>query len=157
MLAREPRSFCCLPASWLDSCYYLRPIGFQSLSRTAWAGRHPLATLGIVALPAPVRLDWDHPWLLHHFSSCGSHYPLLHGTSWSRVRESNSPHQLGRLRYYHYTNPAKLVAGPGIEPGTRAYETRVLPLHYPAVVGSAYDYAESVLMLSDLRCRGPDS
>ena len=48
-----------------------------------------------------------------------------------------------------------LVAGPGIEPGTRAYETRVLPLHYPAVVSSAYDYAESVLMLSDLRCRGP--
>ena len=111
MLAREPRSFCCLPASWLDSCYYLRPIGFQSLSRTAWAGRHPLATLGIVALPAPVRLDWDHPWLLHHFSLCGSHYPLLHGTSWSRVRESNSPHQLGRLRYYHYTNPALFGCG----------------------------------------------
>ena len=27
-----------------------------------------------------------------------------------------------------------MVAGPGIEPGTRAYETRVLPLHYPAAV-----------------------
>ena len=27
-----------------------------------------------------------------------------------------------------------LVAGPGIEPGTRAYETRVLPLHYPAII-----------------------
>jgi hypothetical protein len=26
---------------------------------------------------------------------------------WSGVRESNSPHELGRLRYYHYTNPAK--------------------------------------------------
>ena len=26
-----------------------------------------------------------------------------------------------------------MVAGPGIEPGTRAYETRVLPLHYPAI------------------------
>ena len=30
--------------------------------------------------------------------------------------------------------PSKLVAGPGIEPGTRAYETRVLPLHYPAII-----------------------
>jgi hypothetical protein len=28
---------------------------------------------------------------------------------------------------------SELVAGPGIEPGTRAYETRVLPLHYPAI------------------------
>ena len=27
----------------------------------------------------------------------------------------------------------KLVAGPGIEPGTGAYETPVLPLHYPAI------------------------
>ena len=27
----------------------------------------------------------------------------------------------------------KLVAGPGIEPGTPAYETGVLPLHYPAI------------------------
>lgn len=26
-----------------------------------------------------------------------------------------------------------MVAGPGIEPGTRAYETLVLPLHYPAI------------------------
>ena len=26
-----------------------------------------------------------------------------------------------------------LVAGPGIEPGTGAYETPVLPLHYPAI------------------------
>ena len=26
-----------------------------------------------------------------------------------------------------------LVAGPGIEPGTVAYETTVLPLHYPAI------------------------
>ena len=25
-----------------------------------------------------------------------------------------------------------MVAGPGIEPGTVAYETTVLPLHYPA-------------------------
>ena len=29
---------------------------------------------------------------------------------------------------------AKLVAGPGIEPGTGAYETPVLPLHYPAII-----------------------
>ena len=27
----------------------------------------------------------------------------------------------------------KLVAGPGIEPGIQAYETCVLPLHYPAI------------------------
>jgi hypothetical protein len=27
----------------------------------------------------------------------------------------------------------KLIAGPGIEPGTGAYETPVLPLHYPAI------------------------
>ena len=27
-----------------------------------------------------------------------------------------------------------MVAGPGIEPGTVAYETTVLPLHYPAIV-----------------------
>ena len=27
----------------------------------------------------------------------------------------------------------KLVAGPGFEPGTSAYETDVLPLHYPAI------------------------
>jgi hypothetical protein len=26
-----------------------------------------------------------------------------------------------------------LVTGPGIEPGTIAYETIVLPLHYPAI------------------------
>lgn len=26
--------------------------------------------------------------------------------SWSRIRESNPCHQLGRLAYYHYTNPA---------------------------------------------------
>ena len=28
----------------------------------------------------------------------------------------------------------ELVAGPGIEPGTGAYETPVLPLHYPAIL-----------------------
>lgn len=27
-------------------------------------------------------------------------------SAWSGVRESNSQHELGRLRYYHYTNPA---------------------------------------------------
>ncbi len=27
----------------------------------------------------------------------------------------------------------KLVAGPGIGPGVLAYETNVLPLHYPAI------------------------
>jgi hypothetical protein len=27
-----------------------------------------------------------------------------------------------------------MVAGPGIEPGTGAYETPVLPLHYPALI-----------------------
>lgn len=27
-----------------------------------------------------------------------------------------------------------MVAGPGIEPGTVAYEATVLPLHYPAIV-----------------------
>jgi hypothetical protein len=30
--------------------------------------------------------------------------------------------------------PRCLVAGPGIEPGTGAYETPVLPLHYPASI-----------------------
>jgi hypothetical protein len=30
----------------------------------------------------------------------------VHEYIWSGVRESNSPHELGRLRYYHYTNPA---------------------------------------------------
>ncbi len=48
-----------------------------------------------------------------------------------------------------------LVAEEGIEPPTPAYETGKIPFLYSAIVSSAYDYAESVLMLSDLRCRGP--
>ena len=28
-----------------------------------------------------------------------------------------------------------MVAGPGIEPGSRAYETRELPFLYPAIIG----------------------
>ncbi len=32
-----------------------------------------------------------------------------------------------------YNGHVYMVAGPGIEPGTVAYETTVLPLHYPAI------------------------
>ena len=49
--------------------------------------------------------------------------PVLTYKKWSGWRESNSQHQLGRLRYYHYTTPAKfktllyfMVVGGGFEP-----------------------------------------
>ena len=38
-----------------------------------------------------------------------------------------------------YSNPlnykGQMVAGPGVEPGTRAYETREIPFLYPAIFG----------------------
>lgn len=51
----------------------------------------------------------------------------LRPRKWSGMRESNSPHQLGRLRYYHYTNPA-LDDPLGFEPRQTEPKSVVLPL-----------------------------
>ena len=108
----------------------------------------PLHAGSVIALPAPVRLDWDHPCLSGHFSSCGSHYPV---TSWN-VLERVGRVELRIIGLEGRWTPLVLstrllVAEEGIEPPTPAYETGKIPFLYSAIVGSAYDYAESVLML----------
>ena len=51
---------------------------------------------------------------------------------------------------------ANLVAGPGIEPGTVAYETTVLPLHYPAIyLVEEVGFEPTSLLRTDLQSAAP--
>jgi hypothetical protein len=48
----------------------------------------------------------------------------------------------------------KLVAGPGIEPGTRAYETLEMPFLYPAIDGD-YCWRHCTVFKTASRPTGP--
>ena len=68
-----------------------------------------------------LEIQTKHPvFTERHVSLSSRNYRLLHS--------NYSP------SYYHWVcGYSKVVAGPRIELGTGAYETPVLPLHYPAI------------------------